>query len=50
MGLAISIQVSIVSGGIPQEYVAPAVPDAVNPDDSNMLNPDASDAINPGGS
>ena len=50
MGLTIGISISPVSGGVLEEYVAPVIPDAVNPDDTQMKNPDTTDAINPGGS
>ncbi len=50
MGLTIGIRISPVSSGILEEYVAPPVPDAVNPNNTQMKNPDNSDAINPGGS
>ena len=48
MGLSIGIIISPVSSSILGEYVPPEVPDALNPDNTQMKNPDGTNAVNPG--
>jgi len=48
-GLTIKLGVDVTIQQMPQEYVAPEVPTALNPDSTQMYNPDSSVAVNPGG-